>query len=48
MSPIEKALFMKRWHGEYAIIQARQCLAFNDFSEKSMYWDKVVEILSRQ
>jgi len=48
MSPIEKALFLKRWHGEYAIIQAKQCLAFNDFSEKYVYWNKVVEILSRQ
>lgn len=47
MSPIEKALFLKRWHGEHAIIQAKQCLAFNDFSEKSTYWKKVVEILSK-
>ena len=48
MSPIEKALFLKRCHGDYAIIQAKQCLAFNDLSERSVYWNKVVEILSKQ
>jgi hypothetical protein len=45
MSPFEKALFLKRLHGDYALIQAKQCLAFNDFSD---YWNKVVEILLKQ
>ena len=45
MNPREKAIFMKQRHGETALIQAQQCLAFDIFSD---YWKKVVEILSKQ
>ena len=45
MNAREKAIFMRKWHGETALIQAKQCLAFNDFSD---YWNKVVEILSKK
>jgi len=44
MNAREKAIFMRQHHGETALIQAKQCLAFNDFSD---YWKKVVEILSK-
>jgi hypothetical protein len=47
MSPLEKALSLKRLHEKYALTQARQCLAFNDFERESVYWKKVVEILSK-
>ena len=47
MSAIEKALFMKRWHGETALIQAQQILALRDTTSEAPYWVKVVEILSK-
>jgi hypothetical protein len=45
MTIAEKAIFMKKWHGDTALIQAKQCLAFNDFSE---YWMKVVDVLEKK
>jgi hypothetical protein len=46
MNAREKAIFMRQWHGEHALIQAQQVLALSDTTINAPYWIKVVEILS--
>lgn len=48
VSPMEKAIHMRRQHGEFALTQARQMLALTDITQDGSYWKKVIEILSRK
>lgn len=46
MNERDKAIFMRNWHGEHALVQAQQVLALRDTTINAPYWTKVVEILS--
>lgn len=48
MSAREKAILLRQWHGESALIQAQQILALRDTTNDRPYWLKVVEILSKK